>query len=245
MEAWKQFFDMDYLAFSESILTMERTQQEVKDLIAILNLKAGDRILDLGCGQGRIAIPLAKMGFRVTGYDGAAALINRAKQRAVDEKVDIEFIQADMRQLKMPDTFDAVINLGTAFGYVPKEEEDEQIIKSIYESLKPKGQFVQDVENREFKINNLTEKIWQNMGDTYVWTNRRFNDRTGRWTEIVQWQDKGQLKETVLDFRMYSVRELIRMQETAGFQTIEIYGGLNQAPYNRTSLRTVMHAFKK
>jgi SAM-dependent methyltransferase len=58
-----------------------------------------DEVLDAGCGLGNNAIFLAQRGFRVTGVDGARPALVKARQRAADNDVDIEFVHADVTTL--------------------------------------------------------------------------------------------------------------------------------------------------
>ncbi|HEV7647029.1 MAG TPA: class I SAM-dependent methyltransferase [Actinophytocola sp.] len=58
-----------------------------------------DDVLDAGCGLGNNAIFLAQRGFRVTGVDGAQPALERARQRAADHGVEVEFVRADVTTL--------------------------------------------------------------------------------------------------------------------------------------------------
>jgi 2-polyprenyl-3-methyl-5-hydroxy-6-metoxy-1,4-benzoquinol methylase len=57
-------------------------------------------ILDIACGTGRHAIPLAKLGYRVTAFDLSKEMLDIAKEKAKKENVRIEFKQEDMKELE-------------------------------------------------------------------------------------------------------------------------------------------------
>ena len=71
------FFGEDYLRIHRPYLTAERTEQEAIGILQLLNLPEGSRVLDLACGHGRHAIPLAAVGFAMTGLD-LSALVSPA-----------------------------------------------------------------------------------------------------------------------------------------------------------------------
>jgi SAM-dependent methyltransferase len=61
--------------------------------------EVSDDVLDAGCGLGNNAIFLAQRGFRVTGVDGAQPALERARQRAAEHGVQVEFVHADVTRL--------------------------------------------------------------------------------------------------------------------------------------------------
>jgi len=71
------------------------------------------RAIDLGCGAGANAIYLAQKGFEVTGVDFAEAAIEKAKSRAKDAGVQVDFIVDDLTNLRhVSDTFDFLLDYG-------------------------------------------------------------------------------------------------------------------------------------
>src|SRR4029453_1646091 len=76
------FFDGDYLRIFGPVLPSERTAAEVNAVVERLGLPRGARLLDLGCGQGRHAVPLAQLGYQVVGLDLRRPLLDRAAARA-------------------------------------------------------------------------------------------------------------------------------------------------------------------
>ena len=69
------------------------------------------KILDIGCGTGRHSIELAKRGYYVVGIDLSVNMLDKARCNAKKEKVNLQFIQADARQLNFNDEFSLVIML--------------------------------------------------------------------------------------------------------------------------------------
>ena len=116
--AWvPDYFGEDYLRLYS--FPPERTEPEVAFLTAELSARVPPAgvILDLACGQGRHAVPLAQHGFHVVGLDYQPHLLHAAAQAAQQAGVSPTFVRGDMRRLPFCAGFSAVLNLFTAFGY--------------------------------------------------------------------------------------------------------------------------------
>ncbi len=89
----------------------------LNDLLGRLDLKAGDHLLDLGCGAGVIAEYISdQTDARVTGLDYAASAIAEARERTAGKRDRLTFLQADMNELDLPaQSFDAAISLDTLY----------------------------------------------------------------------------------------------------------------------------------
>src|SRR5579872_2485777 len=87
-----------------------------------LNVPAGAKVLDVACGTGNLAIPLARQGCIVTGVDIATNLIAQARERAAVEDVTAIFDEGDAEALPYPDaTFDVVVTMFGAM-FAPRPE---------------------------------------------------------------------------------------------------------------------------
>ena len=123
--------------------------QYVKD---IAGLGEGAKVLDAGCGLGRISVELAALGLDVTGVDIIQSELDAARDSAEAEGVPLNLINQDLRTFHSPNQFDCAINLYTSFGYCATIEEDMQILKNIAASLKPGGCFILECTSRETAI---------------------------------------------------------------------------------------------
>ncbi|MGD8427950.1 MAG: class I SAM-dependent methyltransferase [Balneolaceae bacterium] len=134
-------------------LYANRDEAEAARLVELLEetlpINGCSKILDLGCGRGRHAINLCKKGYNVTGIDLSEEAIATAREKARDLKLDnIRFEVRDMRN-PLPETYDAIVNLFTTFGYFEEDSENAGVLESVKQMLKPGGIFVLDYLNAE------------------------------------------------------------------------------------------------
>jgi len=98
------------------------TQKAAEDFVTGLKFKPGTRVLDVACGTGNTAIPAARAGAKVTGVDIASNLLQQARARAAEEKLEAEFHEGDAEKLAFTDgSFDAVVTMfGAMFAPRPQ-----------------------------------------------------------------------------------------------------------------------------
>ena len=96
-------------------------EANAEEFIARLELKPGDRVLDVACGSGNLAIPAARAGAIVTGADIATNLLEQARARAAAEGLAISFDEGDAESLPYGDaSFDVVVSMfGAMFAPQP------------------------------------------------------------------------------------------------------------------------------
>ena len=139
-------FDEDYLYFYEELLTPERTAGEVDLVWKLLELEPGLELLDLACGHGRIANPLAERGVRVTGLDATPLFLELARADAAERGVEVEYVEGDMRSIPWTERFDRVLYWFTSFGYFG-DEENRRVLAEAYRALEPGGLLAVEMNN--------------------------------------------------------------------------------------------------
>ena len=217
---------------------------EARNIIEKLDLKPGAELLDLCCGTGRHSVEFARHGLEVVAVDRTRPYIEKAEEIARNAGVSIEFVCEDMRAFRRPESFDAVANLLTSFGYFKDPEEDRQAARNMLNALRPGGRLVMDMIGQEVVARTLCERDWKEEGRTLLLRERSLSEKfsriENRWIVI---DDNGR-QELRFSQRLYSAVELATLLEDVGFVEIEIYGNLAFQPYDRNATRLVAVAQK-
>jgi SAM-dependent methyltransferase len=241
--AWfERFFGEDYFEIYRDFFPAERTAADVEGLVSLLGLAPGARVLDLACGHGRHAIPLAERGLAVTGYDLSEAFLARARADAAARGVAVRWEHGDMRELPFDAEFDAVINVFTAFGYFADPEDDVETLRRVRRALVPGGRFLLETLHRDA----LPARFQPHLEYTTSGGGRVVRDYT--WDlardvmedRVVLTRPDGTQVEYVTALRMRSLRELIALMREADLEPLAWYGGLAGGPLQLDSRRLVL-----
>lgn len=199
-------------------------QQEVDFVVQVAGLQPGARVLDVGCGDGAHALALAQRGFSVTGVDVVPTQIARAEHAREMVGANVSFLQGDMRNLPVTGPFDAIVCLGTSFGYYD-DEENRAVLRSMASLLAPGGRLMLHVFNRDHIIGRLPTRSWWQGQGCLVLDEAQMNFFTNRLAvhRTVVFED-GRQFEHRLQIRGYNAHELGRMCVEAGLRVVEISG---------------------
>lgn len=117
-------FWRDFYPYMFNEVRRAKADGQVESVVRLAGIDPGE-VLDLCCGPGRHCVAFAKKGFRVTGVDRSAFLLEHARRHA--EGSTVEFVQSDARDFVREGAFDLVVNLFTSFGYFATRDEDLRI----------------------------------------------------------------------------------------------------------------------
>ena len=209
---------------------VEQTKSQVDFLWNILQLKAGERVLDLACGFGRHSLELANRGCTIVGVDITAAYVEEAKKQATERGLAAEFICADLRDLRFRDEFDVVLNLADgAIGYLENEEENLKIFDLISSALKPGGKHVMDVCNGGYAASHFPCRNWVfgkqslSLAD-FEWDAQRSRMYYGglefKYGQILSRPEEIYSNPT----RLYNLQELSEIFKKRGMQILNAFG---------------------
>jgi ubiquinone/menaquinone biosynthesis C-methylase UbiE len=244
MPWWEDYFGELYLRLLRSTLAPDQTVREVAGVITMLKSRPGARVLDVGCGQGRHAIPLARAGYRLTGLDRSTYLLHKAQEAARAEKVDVHLVRGDMRALPWGEVFDGCISLFTSFGYFREDGENEQALCEMARVLRPGGVLILDVSNRDYYLLRSWPYTWRRQGEAVILEENSFDAETSRFTTQFTWLEGAQKESLRHSVRQYTAAELKAMLRRAGLMPTATYGGFDARPFDLDSKRLIVVARK-
>lgn len=207
---------------------------------ALLTLAGGAdaRILDLGCGPGRHAIPLAARGATVTGLDLSEHLLSQARAQATG--VAVEWIRDDMRAFSRPGHFHLITCLWSSFGYFDDPADDLVVLKRCYDNLAPGGVLLLDVVGKEIVCRDLEPVHLTELADGALLIERPLltNDMSvysNEWTLV----RNGQAHRACWHHQLYSGTEMKALLAEAGFDRVQLGADLEGAPYDYEAERLI------
>jgi len=217
---WERFFDSQARRYDENPFA-QHTVAEVDFLLTLYPLSAGMSLLDVGCGTGRHAIEFAQRGFRVTGLDLSARMLEVAQEKAQAAGVEVEWIHADATDFTLDRIFDAAICLCEGgVGLIERGEDaethDGAIFRNIGRHLRANAPFVLTALNGYSVIRQLKDEM----------------TAAGQFdpaTMVTHYQDQWDLPEgptfmTIYE-RLFIPPEITRMLREAGFTVDNVFGG--------------------
>ncbi|MBN1158319.1 MAG: class I SAM-dependent methyltransferase [Bacteroidales bacterium] len=186
------------------------------------------KLLDVGCGTGRHSIELSRRGYIVTGIDLSDSQLERAREKAAQESLNIDFLRHDARNLPFDDEFDVAIMI--CEGGFPLMETDEmnyEILKNVTKSIKKQGKFIFTTLNGLFPLYHSVEEFCDSTTDegNATYRSNTFDLMTFRdhnITTVVD--DSGNQKELECNERYYVPSEITWLLKSLGYKKTDIYG---------------------
>ncbi len=228
-------------------------QNEVKGLRRILKVfrvPKKSRILDVACGIGRHSILLAREGYQVVGIDFSPLFIRRATANARRRRVarKTRFSVGDVRTLEKDlageAEFDVILNLWSSHGYyTPKQ--DVQMFRALREKASSKCILIVDDVNKDFLTNHFEKSTVANFGNLELRERRTFDHKksivSSSWSFFSRTkQGPRLLGRFKISPRIYTLRELRKLLQKAGWHYLKSYGGFGLEPFNPESRRMIV-----
>jgi SAM-dependent methyltransferase len=249
-EKLARFYDADYTDVTEDIALYLGFAQ-----------RAGDPILELGCGTGRLLAPLARDGHQVAGLDASPAMLARAEKNltAAGLRDDVRLVQADMRDFRLPDTYRLAFIALNSFMHLETQADQLRALRCWRRHLSPGGTLVVDLFCPDLASllesdGRLVEaKHWTDAetGATVQKLYTRSVDLATQTISITFVYDEtlpdGALRRTVAPFKMrYLWRyEAELLLDKAGYALEDLYGSYYLEPFSSSSARMILVARRR
>jgi 2-polyprenyl-3-methyl-5-hydroxy-6-metoxy-1,4-benzoquinol methylase len=242
------FFRDVAVNFWSDIVPLELTAAEAGFLTDALELTAPARILDVPCGNGRHAIEFARRGHSVTGIDISEDFLIKARRAAAEANVDVDWRQADMRELAATTAndahYDAAFCWGNSFGYLDHPEASA-FVSTLARALRPGGRFVADIATAaESLIPGLISRQWHRAGDTFVLSDARYDAARSRVDIDYTFVHGGKSDTRRATSYVMTAAECARLFEAAGLKVLDMVGSIAGEPYTLGSPHLLLLAEK-
>lgn len=218
-----KFFDDLYGRVLAGQFDPAKTLRQARLIKRVLRLRKGQSVLDCPCGQGRLTVPLAKMGLRMTGIDFQPGYLARARRAAKKERLKIEFVRCDMRKLPFTGRFDAAINWFTSFGYF-SDAGNLVAARAAFAALKPGGRFLIEMQNKSWLVNHFLPRARETINGVEIIHRHRWNRRASRVESTWTFRLGQRVERHSFSIRAYSGPELRALLRAAGFRDIRLFG---------------------
>ncbi|MGD1910418.1 MAG: class I SAM-dependent methyltransferase [Rivularia sp. (in: cyanobacteria)] len=186
------------------------------------------KIIDIGCGTGRHSIELAKRGYSVVGIDLSESMLQRARQKAASQNLDIVFEKHDAREFSYSYKFDLVIMLCEGgFSLMETDEMNFQILQNAANALKPKGKLIFTTLNGLFPLFHSVKEFLDSevQPGNATYGNHSFDLMTFRNINTIYVEDDlGNKNELQCNERYYVPSEITWLLKTLNFTTVDIFG---------------------
>ena len=206
------------------------------------------RILELCCGTGRLTLPIAIDGYDISGVDNSSSMLEQAKLKVSRAGLKVEFIEADIRTLDLPEKYDLIFIPFNSIHHLYKNDDLFKVFNAVKNHLKEGGLFLFDCfnPNIQFMING--EKGQKEI--TEYTTN---DGRKVLIKEIMRYENKTQINRIEwhyyingefdsiqnLDMRMFFPQELDSYLEWNGFNIINKFGSFEEETFSDNSEKQI------
>ncbi|MGZ6099142.1 MAG: class I SAM-dependent methyltransferase [Myxococcaceae bacterium] len=231
---WEGFFDGEYLRLWGQVSAPG--DEEAAALWRILGLGEGCRVLDGGCGYGRVARPLAQMGARVLGVDQSAALLSQAESQRGELGPDrLRYLRQDLRLPLSGETgVDLALSLFSSLGY-GTEADDAAILATLAAAVRPGGRVAVDTMHRDVLAARLSREsvpAHRLPDGTLLLEQPRFDPVAGRVETTWFWAGPAGSGQRSASIRVYSITELVKLLETVGLRLQAALNPQSGAPFS-------------
>jgi SAM-dependent methyltransferase len=242
MKQWYESLFENYAAKYDQETFVRGTIGECDFIESEIEHNKSLKILDIGCGTGRHAIELSKRGYTVTGIDLSESQLTRAKEKAQNDQLNIDFLKLDARKLPFEDEFDLVIMLCEgAFPLMETDEMNYDILRNAAYALKKPGKFIFTTLNGLFPLYNSPEEFCNESslqdGAKYLKSDFDLMTFRDRDTMLIE-DDNGNKKEIKCNERYYVPPEITWLLKTLHFHNIDIFAA-NLGAFSREDKLTV------
>ena len=207
------------------------THAEAAHLLTLLDPPRELPLLDLACGQGRYAVPLASLGRRVVALDASRALLTIAAQQTARTATSPRWVRGDMRSLPLAPSFGGVLLLDS-FGFFDQDDENLRVLREARRILRPKGRLLTALANGTPILADFRARDEERRGSMVLEIDRTLRRKPAQLIERITARDPNGIAYFERRQRLYSCRDLIALLEAAGFGVCGVSADYEGRPFD-------------
>ena len=206
------------------------------------------RILELCCGTGRLTLPIAKDGYKISGVDITSSMLDQANAKALEAGLTIDFIKADIRTLDLPEKYDLIFIPFNSIHHLYQNDDFFQVFNVVKSHLKENGLFLLDCYNPNIQYITESEKEQKEIAEYITKDGRKILIK-----QKMHYENKTQINRIEwhyfinnkfdsiqnLDMRLYFPQELNSYLEHNGFKIIHKFGNFKEVEFNNSSEKQI------
>lgn len=216
-------------------------------------VRSGGPVLELGCGTGRVTLPIAQSGIDIVGLDNSEGMLARARDKAAlleDGHGNMDLCMGDMRKFSLDRTFSLIIIPFRGFLSLLSVEDQVRCLTTARKHLEPDGRLIFNIfvpdpqmlvedEDAAFHLRDVTDP---DTGRTsVVWQQTRvdsFNQVLSVRLIVDEIDQEGAVGKRF--YRDYQIRyahriEILHLLERCGFEVVDLYGDFDYSPFDEDS----------
>ncbi len=199
-------------------------------------------VLDLACGTGTLTSIMAKRGYDMIGIDMSCEMLNFAREKAIEENLDILYLNQDMTDFELYGTVDAIICTLDGVNYLTEDGELHKMLKLVQNYLNPNGIMIFDI-NTEYKLSHILGNntyVNEEKDIFYVWQNEYDEKEKICYFRLDFFEKNGSVYERYTEEqaqRAYREEEIVEIAKKSGLKISKMYDELKFVPPMKTSQR--------
>ncbi|UCD19698.1 MAG: class I SAM-dependent methyltransferase [candidate division WOR-3 bacterium] len=239
---------------------------EVKDFVRDIPFyveyakECGGDVLELGCGTGRVLIPIAKEGIKITGLDASERMLAIARKKVESENTlrkNVTLVHGDMKSFKLKEEFSLIYIAFRSFQCLLTKEDQVTCLACVLEHLAKGGYLIVDLFAPRHDL-LAQSKVTLDLGTFYdeergLHITRRSEvqydlaKQTLHEDRVYEWKDGS--GKACRDVWSYEIAYLFRYEselllEKCGFRVDNVYGDFDKSPYDYYSGEQIFVARK-
>jgi SAM-dependent methyltransferase len=233
----EEFADPENYDLEQTARSQRRVAWHVQLACAV-----GGPVLELACGTGIVAIPLAQAGLAVTGVDIVPAMLEAARRKSLALGLEVDWHCADVKGLDLGRRFRLVVLTGHGFQAFLARADQDALFATVARHLAPGGRFVFDTRNPP--AHDLDTVVDDEFEAEYVDIEGRpvrvsYSQRYDPGTQVMHWtthrRRDGARRDTRIDCRFSGAAELDALLRAHGFEIVARHGDWDGSPVGDAS----------